>query len=157
MSQPRTIGVRSHAEKIADRCTHFTGVGTMKCEAGVVYESVRLAHPSISYRRRDSSAVYTKTSSLPCHASMNLGGATCALRCAPTPKEVAEQEAKTQGEITSVMEAMKRVREATNGERGVQGSVECPRCSRPLHFSVASSNGHTHAKCSTNGCLAWME
>lgn len=38
------------------------------------------------------------------------------------------------------------------------GSINCPVCNEgKLHYSRAGYNGHVHAQCSTNGCVAWME
>ena len=39
-----------------------------------------------------------------------------------------------------------------------KGSIECPKCKGKLLFSVAINyNGHVHARCTTENCLAWME
>lgn len=38
------------------------------------------------------------------------------------------------------------------------GSIECPICKTgQLRFSVARSNGHVHAACTTRLCMQWME
>ena len=38
------------------------------------------------------------------------------------------------------------------------GEMDCPICKTgKLRYSRAAYNGHVHAKCSTNGCVAWME
>ena len=38
------------------------------------------------------------------------------------------------------------------------GEIECPICKTgKLHFSVARSNGHVHAQCTTRLCVSWME
>lgn len=38
------------------------------------------------------------------------------------------------------------------------GVIDCPICkSGKLQFSVARSNGHVHAHCSTRLCMSWME
>lgn len=36
-------------------------------------------------------------------------------------------------------------------------SMDCPVCGKTLYFRVAECNGHVHAKCETDSCLAWME
>jgi hypothetical protein len=38
----------------------------------------------------------------------------------------------------------------------IAGAVKCPGCAGSLNYAIAS-NGHIHAKCSTPGCLEWME
>ena len=38
------------------------------------------------------------------------------------------------------------------------GVMECPVCKTgKLRYSRAGYNGHVHARCSTDGCVAWME
>lgn len=149
---------RSHAEQLADRCVHFNGIMHDRCEAGVDYHSVRLEHAPIAYRREgEARYTQTQTASRPCHDSMNLGGAACEKRCAPTPESVAAEVEASQREFGFTMEAMKRVIDATNNARGDSGSVECPKCGKPLRYSVAGSNGHIHGRCTTEGCLAWMQ
>lgn len=42
--------------------------------------------------------------------------------------------------------------------RGGMGAVACPCCnSGVIRYSVASYNGHMHGRCSTAGCVSWME
>ena len=45
------------------------------------------------------------------------------------------------------------------GTPSARGAVDCPVCGVKggLHFSRAGYNGHIHAKCSADGCVAWME
>ena len=39
-----------------------------------------------------------------------------------------------------------------------QEIIDCPTgCGGKLHLSQAAYNGHVHGKCTTNGCLSWME
>ena len=39
-----------------------------------------------------------------------------------------------------------------------QGEMKCPVCGTGrLRYSRANYNGHIHARCSANGCVAWME
>lgn len=39
-----------------------------------------------------------------------------------------------------------------------EGKMECPVCrTGELKYSRSNYNGHVHAKCSTVGCVAWME
>lgn len=43
------------------------------------------------------------------------------------------------------------------GMSGSQGTIECPCCGGKLSFSRSGYNGHIHARCSTEGCVRWME
>lgn len=148
---------RSLAAQIEDKCIHFNGLQNDRCDAGVRYEVVRVEHAPIAYRRADSPAVYRQSASRPCHDSMNLGGAVCTNRCAPTPEYVAKRVADSEREIAATFTARARITDATGGKRGATGVVECPVCNGKLSYSVASSNGHIHARCATQGCVAWME
>lgn len=38
-----------------------------------------------------------------------------------------------------------------------QGHIECPKCRKPLKFTVLASNGNTTGRCATAGCLTWRE
>ena len=41
---------------------------------------------------------------------------------------------------------------------GGYGAVDCPCCEGgKLQYSVASYNGHMHGRCTTKGCVSWME
>ncbi len=40
---------------------------------------------------------------------------------------------------------------------GKQETVECPACKGKLRLSQAACNGHVWVKCSTEGCVQWME
>jgi hypothetical protein len=39
-----------------------------------------------------------------------------------------------------------------------QGEIACPCCEGgTLHYSVAGSNGHVWGRCSTPGCVRWLQ
>lgn len=39
----------------------------------------------------------------------------------------------------------------------VRGFIPCPKCRGTLNFTVLASNGATTGRCTTAGCLHWME
>lgn len=42
--------------------------------------------------------------------------------------------------------------------RGKAAVIDCPTgCGGKLHLSQSSYNGHVHGKCTTDGCVSWME
>lgn len=71
-------------------------------------------------------------------------------------------------EIEEVMANFMKAREAIvshlggpwkRGVKGEHGVIDCPVCGKKecLAFSRSGYNGHIHAKCGTEGCVAWME
>lgn len=77
----------------------------------------------------------------------------------PSPEEATNSARK----FSDVIEAMFAAQaDATKcGFRkghGGQSSLQCPICKRgTLNYSVASYNGHMWGKCSTDGCVGWMQ
>ena len=56
--------------------------------------------------------------------------------------------------ITLMMQARNKI--VATGESS--GILECPKCKGRLHWTRAIAyNGHVHARCETEDCLAWME
>lgn len=145
---------RSLAEQIASRCVHFTGIGNSPtCKAGVAYAAVRLEHPPIQYDGK-----YTATVSHPCLSHHNHGGATCAKAQFPTPEEVQAEVEASGRRFGQVVTARQAITTHSGSKRGVAGELPCPVCTTgTLRYSIAGSNGHCHARCSTGGCVSWME
>lgn len=136
------------------RCVHFTGTVNERCNAGVAYKSVAVSpneHPTPSAARLGHA--------LPCFSD---GAGHCESCRFPTPEEVAAREKEMAEYFAQTMEARTRIRTAagysgTKPTRDLRGSIECPRCKGTLGYSVSSYNGHIWGRCSTSGCLAWME
>ena len=42
-------------------------------------------------------------------------------------------------------------------ECGMYLYKECPKCGKPMKYTIAASNGHIWAKCTTEGCLAMIQ
>ena len=119
------------------------------CEAGVPY--ARFEGTSLATRP----CFLTNGQSRP-------GATVCENLRRPTPEEIAEHEEWARGRMRKLalgMEAVLPYREqARKTKRGVGGEIACPACENGmLRFSIAGSNGHCHAHCSTEGCLSWME
>lgn len=45
------------------------------------------------------------------------------------------------------------------GTVGSSGTIPCPVCGKDasLQYSRSGYNGHVHARCDTQDCVAWME
>lgn len=142
------------AEKKRRRCKHFNGTTNATCDAGVNYLELSGGDPH-GYACR-----------LPCTE----GGCPwapeekivpCALREIMTEDEIqAEIDeldrsfAKSVGARAAITEYLKATGQPS---RNVSGNIPCPACEDgTLHFSIAF-NGHCHAKCSTDGCVFFME
>jgi hypothetical protein len=146
--------------KKAGKCIHYNGTVNDCCAAGVNYK--QLAGPGEAWATR-----------LPCHGPeyrTGLGNplpradtvSVCDKRQEPTPEEIAADE-------RAMKESMERYGKARaaivahlggpwkKGASGASAVIDCPCCAGKLQFSRAGYNGHIHARCSTAGCVAWME
>lgn len=82
----------------------------------------------------------------------------------PTEQEIAEQDAECDRRLKQTMDARDAIVKHLRGpwKRGMKGSsglIDCPVCGEheTLQFSRSGYNGHIHARCITQGCVAWME
>jgi hypothetical protein len=143
------------------RCVHFRGIGDhITCAAGVHYDVVTLRHEPMPYKNRWGRD-YTSSSSMPCWlvgSPHNLAGATCAKRQTMTREEAEAQQVRREQEIAAMGVARKAIIVHIDATGQYSGTIPCPTCKTgTLGYSRARSNGHVHARCSTEGCHAWME
>jgi hypothetical protein len=127
-----------------DKCAHFNGVQNDTCKAGVNYES---AFP---------------TGGIPCFRVSESPG-RCSLVQLPTREQATQRYEEREAQIEKSLNAM-RAAHADAAEKGFgkrNGGVSqcpCPACGTgTIRYSVASLNGHMHARCTTQGCVSWME
>ena len=131
-------------------CIHFRSMGQHQtCEAGVYYDAF-----TGSAGRYDRRPCFTGPTTHP------EGRAACSSFRGPTPAEIAAHEAwlAARQEMTiAALAAVYPYRRTHKGKGPV--SIDCPACGGKgtLRFSIAASNGHCHAKCSTPECVSWME
>lgn len=130
-----------------ESCRHFNGIQNKMCNAGITYQESTIAEV------------------MPCIPKHVNGRATwsCALF---EIMSQADAEKEAEGWVASV-ERMTKARHAAKDDakakglgkgRGGAGSIPCPSCDGgTLRYSVASYNGHMHGRCSTLGCVSWME
>lgn len=132
-----------------DWCKHYRGMHKKDtCEAGVAFSSLP-GHGTQLFMTR-----------CPCFGPRS----GCEKAEYPTPEEVAASEAAMKKRFNGVVIARARIVEACGGEwsrgcPGKSGVIDCPvcNCADSLRYSRAGVNGHIHARCSTEGCLSWME
>lgn len=131
-----------HIQKAMHSCRHFNGVGNQKCDAGVNYDDVQ---------------------PLPCiPISVTTQVAQCALKSCLTREEAEAVQVANDKRAEESMKAYVAAHEDAREKgyikgHGGQSSVACPICEGTIRYSVASSNGHMMAGCTTRGCVSWME
>jgi hypothetical protein len=82
---------------------------------------------------------------------------TCPYCEYPTPEEIAKKEAEHKENLDNMVKARKAITDRMRNETGC-GRIKCPICeSGTLSFFIAAENHHIHARCSTVGCVCWME
>lgn len=137
----------TRVERIMDRCKHFTGVQHDVCGVGVTYTAVR-----------------AKTGGgLPCFRNFEMTGGECPRVEYPTREEAEKEAAEEEAVFARHMQAHRAAHDDAKAKRFGKGqggadSVECPVCKTGrIYYRVAGYNGHMHARCETDGCVAWME
>lgn len=146
-----------------DTCKHFKGLyahGTKKepCEAGVNVREIT-GGPDLGWFIR-----------IPCKTEVEVRAekpverAKCPHFCLMTPEESAADEAEweaiaaeSERKMRASIPLIGRIK-ATNKGRSNSGADPCPACEGgTLHWRIARYNGHVHARCSTPGCISFME
>lgn len=138
-------------EQISNRCSHFNGIGKNVCEAGVNYEAAfNGGTPGMMQRM----ACFK-------HASTPM---PCALVAFPSADDVAKEIAHINERSDKLRTAMIACRADADShgwgkdKGGGASSIPCPVCnSGTLRYSIANVNGHMHGRCSTAGCMSWMQ
>lgn len=148
MSKKR--GIPSLREQKSNRCVHFNGIQNDACRAGVSYETFR--------KERVAGKDW-----MPCLKDAAGDCVHCEQRRWPTAEEVEAELAEDEKHFAKMMAGANAVcTDAANrgfkkGNGGV-GVVTCPVCNGGLiRYSVSAYNGHRHAKCTTDGCVCFME
>ena len=133
-------------DRFRSKCVHFNGVQNGTCEAGIAYDS------------------FPKGCGLPCLPELGKGSdLECEKRRFPTEDEVQAENERIEKAMARMFAGLGAVAEDAQKRgfgkgNGGQGEVACPVCDGgTIHYSVAGYNGHRHARCTTAGCVAFME
>lgn len=136
-----------------ESCVQFTGVQNESCKAGVKYADVRVEVEPTAGRGKYR---------FPCFQE----GGECACAVFLTPEQEKQSRdryvAKINETFDHISTVLKRITE-THGKYvkrkspDVQGVMDCPKCGAKLGYSRSAYNGHVWGRCSTAGCLSWME
>jgi len=123
----------------AKKCVHFNGLQNKECKAGVDYKSLpeRKWGSFICFGESEGCQKFQATGMEKAKADRDL----------------------VMNHFKDAMIARKAITDHEKGKRGVHGKINCPVCNgvETLHYSIAGYNGHIHAKCKTENCVAWME
>jgi hypothetical protein len=155
------------------RCVNYRWAGMgddAKCEAGHRYvDMLRPLTADELERARASGGSSKQWGSFlrtPCVAE-NTDPVACPDRRFPTREEaeiaVTEREASTKRFLAGMSLArpaiVTHIKERGQWEQSVNGAIPCPVCvTGTLGYRYAGAyNGHIHARCSTEGCVSWME
>jgi|SRR6267154_1394007 len=149
----------SIVRQIVGRCHHFNGAQNECCKAGVNYSD--LAGPIEGRALRmpcTNPVVFAKR-----REELGYKLAECSKLQRTTQAEAEKEAAGVIGHGDRMMIACAAAHsDATSKglKKGAGGSssMPCPlKCGGTLQYSVASYNGHMHARCDTEGCTSWME
>lgn len=134
-------------ERDMKKCRHFNGVMNECCRAGIAYKSVTVFH--LPPGTGASMPCLLSTAEVPCQ---------CEKASYPTREEAEQSEADWRQRRIDTAKARAAILAATKGAKRVRGRILCPVCEKAgsLRFGVAY-NGHIHAQCETEGCVAWIE
>lgn len=84
----------------------------------------------------------------------------CALRVEPTIEQVDAWRKERDAHMAKVFIAFEvAAKWRTKGKPPADRSevIDCPACTGKLHLYQSAFNGHVHGKCTTPGCVSWME
>lgn len=131
------------------RCIHYNGTINKKCGAGIVYTAVTKAGDGIVFDR------------MPCFSQNGIAGLCTACQY-PSEKEIKDSDREL-GEHIQKMTAVRRaivadIKAKNAANRSFSSMIDCPLCDGKVSYSYAGSyNRHIHARCSTAGCVNWIE
>ena len=128
------------------KCRHFNGVSNKTCRSGVDYREITGG-----------------TMRLPCFADRP-APRPCDRYEEPTDEEIAADRARIDARMEEMRREgillkplLERIRR-DHKKRSGSGVDDCPCCEGgKLSWSIAGYNGHIHMRCTTRGCVAFMQ
>lgn len=132
-------------KKYMSKCKYFNGVQHSDCKAGIRYDDL----PRENGRRL-----------LPCLG--DCPASNCRKHELTTREEAESRADAVETSIARSVAGLNAVCEDAEKQgfskgNGGEGSVECPICNGTIRYTVSGYNGHRHAACSTDGCVAFIE
>lgn len=140
------------------KCVHFNGIGNDCCKAGVNYKEL-------------TGNIAGYGAAIPCLGpdfATHKEKVACDKFLEPTEAEIAEDKVwleermRKQMAIIPVIADMKgRYTIPGKGRQKFRSGSErfkCPACyTGELHVAISGYNGHTQGRCTTQGCVSWIE
>lgn len=136
-----------------NHCKHYLGreilAGDGKCAVGI--------DPRVSFCDGNNFGMFKR---IPCIRT-NVDTPKCGKAEWRTKEEAEREEAEFEAYVSDFMKVITTVRPAIEAEHKATGAwsgkLDCPKCSKPLHWSKAQCNGHVWGRCETPDCVSWME
>lgn len=130
-------------------CNHYRSMSDNEtCKAGIHYAMFK----GLPFDQR------------PCFERDGVAPGGCPLAVFPTAEEKTERDRLMEIRFENIGKARRAIVEHCGGpwKRGTPGAagvIDCPACDgkETLRFTRSGYNGHVHAACMTEGCVAWME
>lgn len=135
-------------------CRHFNGL----LDPG--NESVRKCDAGVCYRKLVGGELTGWWTRAPC-LKQHKTDVVCEKYEEPSDKEVQEYErglAETFSQMDALLPVLDKLRKKHKGQNWT-GAIDCPVCGKKstLYVRHAKSNGHMGGKCTTPGCVSWVE
>lgn len=128
-------------------CVHFNGIQNDTCKAGINYRDLA-GEPRKGCMTR-----------IPCFTS-SYTEKTEQVACAKFSQITEEMRKKDKEESNKMFKLMMQtialIKDKHKDEKGLVGSIECPKCKGRLTYTISDYNGHIHAACE-NKCVGFMQ
>lgn len=144
-------------ERQARGCIHFNGLPLLgpddkRCAAGVCYRDLLGPEPGSGFRMPCSPDLKREGfEKVPCELFEERG----------MERAIADREESDRhwADVSKARAAITALHKLDPPTRDCGGHIDCPVCEgkRTLAWSWAKMNGHVWGKCSTAGCVSWME
>lgn len=157
---PRTR--EGQMQKYARHCIHFNGIQHDQCEAGVTYlrsgDDGFVCFGEVSgcdkYQAKGIDAVKQEFAA----ADAFCDKVTLAREAILNELRRRFKEGPASDGVTAPRDTHRWNNKPQANYFCGQGKMVCPICKTgTLHYSRVEYNGHVHARCSTDKCVAWME
>jgi len=136
-----------------NKCSHFTGVHNITCNAGVAYADVAESVPDLNVVRP---GVPGRVKSLPCIKERQ-GDCKCPAQSFPSAALLEAMQKQWIEDGRKRRAAIKAVLDETGGDNCRSGVLWCPVCDRGEMRWRVDGFGNIYAKCAQPKCVLIVE